>query len=273
MKRVLTAFLILVPACFLLVAYAPAVFPWQIRFDGKKVNYKKIQNACKNNKEAKEVFVTNGSIDYFPREMYDMYLFNTLILGNVQIGNTKQVNKDLCNCKSLIKLQLGNTNFTELNLWDSCKSIYLRHLVVVNTKLTELKIRPWNPTIKTISLFNTDLESLPEKFETMDHLEFLSISKNPKMDIHKELDKISTQKRLKTIGVAYNDLTAFPDQIFNLKTLEEIQIHGNDITAFDQRLTNLPNLKKINLQQNKTPFSAALKAEFAEKLPNCEIRY
>ena len=93
------------------------------------------------------------------------------------------------------------------------------------------------------------------------------------MNMANELKKITTQKKLKTIGLAYNDLTAFPDEIFQLKTLEEIQFHGNDITAFDPRLTQLPKLTKLNLRQNKTPISHALKAAFEAKLPNCKIQY
>jgi len=109
--------------------------------------------------------------------------------------------------------------------------------------------------------------------ETIDHLETLSISKNPNMDMDKELDKITTQKKIKTIGLGYNRFENFPDQIFELKTLEEIHFHGNDITKFDERLLKLPLLKKIKLSQNKTPISADLKLEFETKLPNCEIRY
>ena len=246
---------------------------WMLRISEKQVDFKKIQKLAKSNPLASDIYISNGAIDVFPKELFQLERLRLLMLGNIQFGNTEQFNTDLCGCEHLTKLQLNSTNQTTLNLWDECKLLYLRELTIVSLKLKELKIRPWNPSLKMLTIFDTELTTLPEKFETIDHLESLTISKNPNMDLSKELPKIKTQKRLKTLALAYNNLTSIPEEVFTLKTLEELQLHGNDFTAFDERLTTLPNLKILKFSQNKTPFSDQLKKEFAEKLPDCNIQY
>lgn len=246
---------------------------FMLRISEKQVDFKKIQKLAKSNPLASDVYISNGAIDVFPKELFQLERLRLLMLGNVQLGNPQQFNKDLCGCKNVTKLQFNMTNQTALNLWDDCQILYLRELSIVSLKLKELKIRPWNPTLKMLTIFDTQLDALPEKFETIDHLESLTISKNPNMDLSKELPKIKTQTRLKTLALAYNELNTIPAEVFELKTIEELQLHGNDFTAFDERLTTLPNLKMLKFSQNKTPFSDQLKKEFADKLPDCKIQY
>ncbi len=246
---------------------------WILRFDGKQLNPKNIIKEVKKNPQASDVSLTNGTIDFIPEELLDLRSLRDLLIGNIQFGSPEKLNGCLCTIKHLTKLHITNSNITELNLADSCEVIYLRELTLVNLQLTQLKIRPWNPSIKRVTIFNTSLDALPEKFETIDHIESLTIGMNKNMDLANELRKLTSQKKIKIIALSYSELNEFPAELFSLKTLEEIQLHGNDLLAFDQRLKQLPNLKKLKLSQNKTTLSEAVKAEFKSELPNCEITF
>jgi Leucine-rich repeat (LRR) protein len=155
-------------------------------------------------------------------------------------------------------INLSNQKLTELP--DLSCFTQLETLVCDNNRLTSLPDNLPN-SIKTLWCYNNRLASLPEKLP--DSLENLWCHNNLISSIPSRKDYFP---KLKDLCISKNNLTHFPDNIFNSSLLENISICDNQI-AYLQHDVNIHSLKYF------TPFHLSI-ADFVyhnSALPNYRI--
>ncbi|GAA3767701.1 leucine-rich repeat domain-containing protein [Flavobacterium ginsengiterrae] len=94
-------------------------------------------------------------------------------------------------------------------------------------------------------LSTTDLSVLAE----LESLEFLDLRYSKvKGDVPASWNKL---KKLKTVYLSYNNLTALPEDIGAMESLVTIEAHGNQIKTIPASISNLANLVTLELSDNQ----------------------
>jgi leucine-rich repeat protein SHOC2 len=117
-----------------------------------------------------------------------------------------------------------------------------QHLKLVPTSILE------NTSIKTLSLFNNQLDSLPSQLENFNNLEVLYLGKNDFKHFPSVIFKL---KNLRILSLAYNELDSIPSEISQLENLEMLLLNNNQIFFLSDSIGQLKNLSILNLSRNQ----------------------
>ena len=123
----------------------------------------------------------------------------------------------------------------------------------LNNSQTEISILPENfgdlSELDSLVIANQLITQLPESFENLVNLKYLSLSDN--LQLTSLPESISNLQNLTRIDIEQSGLEILPENIGNLTNLEQLSIYGNQLTTLPQSICNLPNNCEIIIPYNK----------------------
>ncbi|TFF88737.1 MAG: hypothetical protein EU548_08490 [Promethearchaeota archaeon] len=126
-----------------------------------------------------------------------------------------------------------------------------------------------NSTLRVLKLDSNNISEVPI-MDSLESLEFLSLSRNNIKNIHNSIGFLSNLKylnlrinkieripdsinfliNLKKLNLSSNDLKTIPENIGNLKSLEYLYLSNNNLKNLPRSLANLIKLKELGLKGN-----------------------
>ncbi len=113
---------------------------------------------------------------------------------------------------------------------------------------TILPIELWSLTqIKVLSIYDSDINAIPNEIEQLSNLEYLSLYKTNIKDLPVSVANLDS---LKKVTLRSNGLTKIPAVIFQLVGLESLWLWENAIEEIPLEIANLKNLYTLELRDN-----------------------
>lgn len=105
-------------------------------------------------------------------------------------------------------------------------------------------------SLRGLVLDGTQLVDLPEAIARLVHLETLSLSRNPDLDVLQAIVALRANPRLHTLYLNDCGLTELPEAISELPSLKVLSIPFNDIRRLPESMAELQELHTVNLSGN-----------------------
>ncbi|KAG0292758.1 cysteinyl-tRNA synthetase [Linnemannia gamsii] len=100
----------------------------------------------------------------------------------------------------------------------------------------------------TIFLQSNRLETIPDSFETFEHLRILNLSSNNMSKVPLVLFRILS---LEELDLSFNEISEIPEEIGQLVRLRKLLLFGNRIGPYlPKSMSSLARLKKLDIRQN-----------------------
>jgi Leucine-rich repeat (LRR) protein len=110
-----------------------------------------------------------------------------------------------------------------------------------------VKVRIFDGKIIHLVVNDTDLETLPENIGNLQHLRYISLTKNK---IETIPDSITELKNLRELLLSGNKLSILPDSFVNLTSLENLDLSNNQFNEIPTQIWALKELTQLNLNGN-----------------------
>ncbi|KAG0081562.1 cysteinyl-tRNA synthetase [Linnemannia elongata] len=100
----------------------------------------------------------------------------------------------------------------------------------------------------TIFLQSNRLETIPDSFETFEHLRILNLSSNNMSKVPLVLFRVFS---LEELDLSFNEISEIPEEIGQLVRLRKLLLFGNRIGPYlPKTMSSLARLKKLDIRQN-----------------------
>ncbi|XP_026883076.2 volume-regulated anion channel subunit LRRC8D [Electrophorus electricus] len=183
---------------------------------------------------------------YLLRNLRELYL-----VGNLNSEHNKMIGlESLKDLRHLKKLYLkSNLNKMPTNLTDL--SPHLVKLVVHNdgTKLLVLNTLKKMTSLTELELHNCELERIPHAVFSLTNLQELDLKSNSICTIE-EVISFQYLKRLTSLKLWHNKITAISPTISYVKNLESVYLSYNKLDSLCVSLFHLPKLRYLDLSHN-----------------------
>jgi Leucine-rich repeat (LRR) protein len=170
----------------------------------------------------------------------------------VSSGNPLRTLPETWECKSLMYLELQNTNLTSISVKEN-QWVRLELLRIFNNESDSL-VFPENisilPSLRSIQLVNVKLNQFPEFLHRCKGIEEIILSKCGLTEIPDSLFNFPNLKRLNLSG---NSLTQFPAGLLKSKKIQSIELQGNKIKEVPEKIIYLPDLEYLDIRNNPVP--------------------
>lgn len=150
------------------------------------------------------------------------------------------------------------------------KNRKLEDLLLGNNKLSDLNTASFRGLrrLKTLNLYNVQIEELPETVRRLKRLEIIDLYHN---DLRFLPEKLYKLKQLTTLAVAHNRLWKLPETMYRHEKMKELYVHHNKLYTlpelpesltlfhfhnnrfkdFPKEIEKLPNLESIDFSSNE----------------------
>ncbi|CAF0884089.1 unnamed protein product [Rotaria sp. Silwood1] len=117
-----------------------------------------------------------------------------------------------------------------------------------NKKLKEINPGLCLPNLRTLSVNDNELQTIPMEISLMVNLKNLSLRNN---QITQLPDCFGQLKKLENIQLGQNQLRSLPSSFANLSSLRQLIISNNRFTTIPESILKLPNLQLLDLSSNQ----------------------
>ncbi|UJR21068.1 hypothetical protein I4U23_024168 [Adineta vaga] len=117
-----------------------------------------------------------------------------------------------------------------------------------NKKLKEISPALCLPGLRTLSLNDNELQTIPTEISLMVNLKNLSIRNN---QIGQLPDCFGQLKKLENIQLSQNQLRTLPSSFANLNSLRHLTLSHNYFTTIPESILKLQNLQLLDLSSNE----------------------
>lgn len=134
------------------------------------------------------------------------------------------------------KLPDNMSNATELfNLW------------LANNKITSVTPLINNHKLVSITLDRNDLHEPPSDLGNLDSVKYLSLNKNPDINLVTLANELSKMKNLTHLSLNSNNISTLPEEFYKLTSLEVLSLKNNSFDNNQRTIIQekLPNTKLI----------------------------
>lgn len=179
--------------------------------------------------------------------------------------------------QSVIKNEQINNDVKkiEINYIDSINetnkyTVEVFSVAFTNINASSLKLICELKSLKKLSLFECNIDSIKEDIQELTNLEYLVLSGNPlayispKINSLEKLTKLSLDtmlnnrlpdnfiqlKNIRVLSMSFNRFEKFPVEIFQLESLEELTLKGCNLYFMPEGWKNLKKLKRLDLEDN-----------------------
>ena len=136
--------------------------------------------------------------------------------------------------------------------------IFLHNNKLTNTKLAVLfpliLIKNNNTILKSLTLGDNQLTSLPKEIGNLTNLEVLELQRNQLTSLPTEIGNL---EKLKTLSLNNNQLTFLPESIGKLTNLESLDISRNQLTSLPKAFGSLEKLEQLFINKEHITFLPA----------------
>ena len=126
----------------------------------------------------------------------------------------------------------------------------------------------YTSNLKSFSLGDIKLTSLPDWIENLTNLTWLDLDDNQLTTLPDWIEKLTNLKKL---YLSDNQLESLPDSIGNLTNLNSLDLSDNKLTSLPNSIGNLKELNRLHLGKN--PMSDEEQERIKKLLPNTKIYF
>lgn len=176
---------------------------------------------------------------------------------NLHQNNITEIPPELFQLQNLRKLILSGNQLTTIP--DTIISLEkLVHLDLSGNPLTEFPQCTFSLQLQELFLWNTQLETLPDRLPTSDHNQFPLFNSLTNLDLHanrlNQLPQVCTRfPNLTSLDVSCNQLLALPEDLGeNMKNLMVLNARGNNLVLLPPSIfKNKPQQLSLYTAQNR----------------------
>ncbi|CAF2404439.1 unnamed protein product [Rotaria sp. Silwood2] len=117
-----------------------------------------------------------------------------------------------------------------------------------NKKLKEISPGLCLPNLRTLSVNDNELQTIPMEISLMVNLKNLSLRNNQIVQLP---DCFGQLKKLENIQLGQNQLRSLPSSFANLSSLRQLIISNNRFTTIPESILKLTNLQLLDLSSNQ----------------------
>jgi len=117
-----------------------------------------------------------------------------------------------------------------------------------NKKLKEIDSKFCLPNLRTLSLNDNEIQTIPTEINLMVNLKNISLKNN---QIAQLADCFSQLKKLENIQLSQNQLRTLPPSFGQLTALKQLVLSQNRFTTIPSVVLQLPNLQLLDLSANQ----------------------
>lgn len=170
----------------------------------------------------------NNDFTRFPKDMYMLHNLCYLELFGCKIDS---IPNEISALEKLKILHVGNISDTlritnKLKLCDNLQELAFESVVLDSCPKQLFRI----PSLKFLSLSNTQIHAMPQNLDKLGNLEVLILDFNNISELPRSIYKC---KKLIHLSLKNNKLTRIPDTICHLQNLTQLDLRGNNIPKAD----------------------------------------
>ncbi len=157
---------------------------------------------------------------------------------------------EIISFKNLEEIILDENPDLDLNqafsILSQCKKLKSLSLGECNLDTIPVSIQLLS-TLEELDLSENNISNFPDAVRTMKNLKRLDFFDNKMSELHFSNDDLP---KLEYINLCYNNFETFPTDLGNLKKLKTIRIWGNNMSVIPNSIEKLKHIEEINLSIN-----------------------